>query len=129
MNKLISLVCDSKFVVSVRLLVVSSMLLVSPHAAAFQLSDIFTGIGEEVSLILPIVMLCIAALGIGTAGWAILSAIGAKRTNQPLSWQMWGMIGGAAAVIVPLFVLAAAGSLSGGEGDASSSLDSLGLDY
>lgn len=103
------------------------MLLLSHHAAALQISDFSANWESEASAIVPVVLLIVAAIGIIIAGTAIISGVSAKRNRQPLEWQTWGVIGGGLVTVIPVILLALSGSLTSGEGDADSVMNSLGL--
>lgn len=106
-------------------------LLFSSHSvmANDRLSAIFENLGDEASIIAPVFLLLVAAAGVCIAGWAVISGVMEKKKNQPLTWQVGGVIGGSLAVIVPLFIFAFTGSMSGGDSEAASMLDSLNVDY
>lgn len=93
------------------------------------LSNFATGWKSEAKIIVPIILLLIAAAGIFFAGWGILSAISTKKQQQPLTWQLFAVLGGALAVVVPIIVLGFAGSATNGEGDAESQMSELGINY
>lgn len=97
-------------------------------AADFKLSSFFTGMKDEAKIILPIVLSLIAACGCFFAGWGVLSMITTKKQNQPLTWQLFAVIGGALAVIIPVIILATSGSFSNGQGNAAQTLSDLGVD-
>lgn len=97
-------------------------------AANLKISDFATGWKDEIKIIVPIFLLLFAALGIFFAAWGIISAITTKKQNQPLSWQLFSIVGGALAVVVPVIVLATAGSVTSNNGNASSTLSELGVD-
>jgi len=107
----------------------AAALLTAPAMAFAQvrISDLSSGWKAEATAILPVVMLLIAAIGIAVAGTAVLSGISAKRNQRPLEWQVWGVIGGALAVIIPLVILATAGTITDGRGDADGVMGDLGL--
>lgn len=93
------------------------------------ISNFAIGWKDEAKIILPIVLLLFAAAGVTFAAWGVVSSITTKKQQQPLTWQLYAIFGGAAAVIIPVIILAASGSLSSGEGNASSSFDELGVSY
>ena len=106
------------------------MLLVSQQAfaqQATQISDFAANWETEANAIVPVVLLIIAAIGIIIAGTAILSGVSAKRNRQPLEWQVWGVIGGAAVTVVPVIILAMSGSLTSQTGKGAEVMNSLGL--
>ena len=92
-------------------------------------SDFATGWKDEAKVIVPIVLLLFAAAGIIFAAWGVISSISTKKQQQPLTWQLWAIGGGAAAVVIPVIILAASGSLTSGQGNASSQFDELGVEY
>lgn len=110
---------------TVALLCTSGMAL----AGGEMLSDFATGWKDEAKVILPIVLLLFAAAGIILAAWGVISSITTKKQQQPLTWQLWAIAGGAAAVVIPAIILAASGSLTSGQGNASSQFDELGVSY
>lgn len=113
-----------------RTLVVLGLLFSSNSVMANdRVSAIFENIGNEASLIAPIFLLIVAAAGVCIAAWAVISGIMEKKKNQPLTWQVGGVIGGSLAVIVPLLIFAFTGSMSGGESDAANMLNQLNVDY
>lgn len=105
-----------------------TMLYSSGASAGLLLSSFATGWKSETKIILPIVMAIIAGIGCFFAGWGIISAITTKKQNQPLSWQLFAVVGGALAVIIPVIIIATAGSASSGQGNAESTLSDLGID-
>lgn len=98
-------------------------------AGGILVSDFFTGMKSEAKIIMPVILLLIAGAGIFFAGWGILSAISTKKQQQPLTWQLFAIIGGALAVVVPVIVLGFAGSATNNEGDAESQMSELGINY
>lgn len=112
--------------VTVALLSISA---VASAAGGPMVSDFATGWKDEAKVILPIVLLLFAAAGIILAAWGVISSITTKKQQQPLTWQLWAIAGGAAAVVIPVIILAASGSLTSGQGNASSQFDELGVEY
>lgn len=98
-------------------------------AGGFAISNFFTGFKEELKIIMPVVMLIIAAIGIFFAAWGIISAISTKKQQQPLTWQLFAVIGGSLAVVVPIIVLSTAGSATNQQGDAEKQMSEMGIDY
>lgn len=98
-------------------------------AADFKISNFFTGMGDEAKIIVPIILKLFAGVGVFFAAWGVISAISTKKQQQPLTWQLFAVIGGAVAVVIPVIILAAAGSATNGEGDAESTLSDLGVSY
>lgn len=98
-------------------------------AYATQLSNFAAGWESEAAAIAPVILLIISAIGVVTAGIATISAVMAKKNQQPLQWQLWGLLGGALAVVVPTFILATSGSLTSGEGDAAGAMSRLNIGY
>lgn len=82
---------------------------------------------SETQEIVPVILLIIAGLGVITAAIAVISGVMAKKNQEPLKWQLWGLVGGALAVIVPVLIMATAGSLGSGQGDASGTMKGLGI--
>ncbi|MNJ55170.1 hypothetical protein D3C77_506450 [compost metagenome] len=97
--------------------------------SGLMLSDFSSGWKQEAKEIFPVVLLILAGVGVVTATVGTISAIFAKKQQQPLSWQGWAVFGGAAAVVIPVIILAASGSLTGGNSNASNQLDELGVEY
>lgn len=83
---------------------------------------------SETQEIVPVILLIIAGLGVITAAIAVISGVMAKKNQEPLKWQLWGLVGGALAVIVPVLIMATAGSLGSGQGDASGTMKGLGIE-
>lgn len=98
-------------------------------AAGSMLSDFATGWKDEAKIILPAVLLLFAAAGIFMAAWGVISSITTKKQQQPLTWQLFAILGGAAAVVIPVIILAVSGSLTSGVGDAAGQFDELGITY
>lgn len=82
---------------------------------------------SETTAIVPTILFIVAGIGVIIAAIAIISGIMAKKNQEPLKWQLWGLVGGALAVIVPVLILATAGTLGSGGGDAASTMSNLGL--
>ncbi|MDZ5605229.1 hypothetical protein SJI00_20870 [Pseudomonas sp. RP23018S] len=121
--------------VGIRLAMVAAaaVLLTAPCVASAAsgplLSTFMEGWKDETKIGLPILLLLIGGLGVLFASWGIISAISTKKQNQPLTWQLFAILGGAAAVVGPIFVLATSGSLTSGQGNGSSQFDDLGIKY
>lgn len=119
--------------VGVRLAMVAAaaVLLTAPvvASAAPMISDFMEGWKDETKIGLPILLLLIGGLGVLFGAWGIISAISTKKQNQPLTWQLFAIVGGAAAVVGPVFVLAMSGSLTSGQGNGSNQFDELGIQY
>lgn len=105
------------------------LMMVSMPAHAFKLSDLFTGMKAEAAVIVPVVLLCIMGLGVIIGGWAVISGTLAKKNQEPLKWQVPGVIGSAIAIIFPLILLAFAGSLSNDQGNAEGVMSELNIKY
>lgn len=84
-----------------------------PGAANAALSDWFTNIGKEISIIIPIIIVIMGAVGVVMAGIGIISAIGAKKNRQPMEHQPWLIAGGVLLVLLIPLVAAIGESLSG----------------
>jgi len=125
LNKLFSR-CKTMLVVP---LLSSPALLVSTPAHALKVSDLSNTWKTEMAAIAPVVLLGIMALGIILAGWAAISGVIAKKNQEPLRWQLFGVIGGAVAIIIPALLMAFAGSLSGDNDNAGGVLNDLQIDY
>ena len=106
-------------------------LLLSSHSAMAndRVSDIIQNLVDEAKIIGPGFLLLIAVAGVCIAGWAVISGVMEKKKNQPLTWQVGGVIGGSLAVIVPLLIFAFTGSFSGGASEAGSVLQDLNVNY
>ena len=98
-------------------------------AGGFALSNFFTGGKDELKIIMPVILLFVAAVGIFFASWGILSAISTKKQQQPLTWQLFAVVGGSLAVVVPVIILSFAGSATNQQGDAEKQMSELGIDY
>lgn len=98
-------------------------------AGGFAISNFFTGLKDEAKIIMPVFLLLVAAVGIFFASWGIISSISTKKQQQPLTWQLFAVIGGALAVVVPVIVLSMAGSATNQQGDAEKQMSELGIDY
>ncbi|ENA26994.1 hypothetical protein HMPREF1487_09473 [Pseudomonas sp. HPB0071] len=96
-------------------------------AGNLKISDFANDWKAEFKTILPVFLLGVAFLGICFAAVSVISAIIAKKNQRPLEWQVWGITGGAVAVIIPVLILAVAGSLSSNKGNASSVMSDLGI--
>lgn len=96
---------------------------------AFTLATFAEGWKSEAGTILPAVLLITAGIGVVIAGFATISGIMAKKNQQPLQWQLWGIIGGGLAVVIPAFILATSGSLTSENGNAEDVLSELSIDY
>src|SRR5690606_3530160 len=99
-------------------LMVSPLLVMSTSAHALKPSNLSGGWKSETAAIAPVILLGIMALGIILAGWAAISGVIAKKNQEPLRWQLFGVIGGAVAITIPAILLAFAGSLSDGNDNA-----------
>lgn len=96
-------------------------------AKAKGISSLTSNWKSETQEIVPVILLIIAGLGVITAAIAVISGVMAKKNQEPLKWQLWGLVGGALAVIVPVLIMATAGSLGSGQGDASGTMKGLGI--
>jgi hypothetical protein len=105
------------------------LMMVSMPAHAFKLSKLFSGMKTEMATIVPVVLLGIMGIGVIIGGWAIISGTLAKKNQEPLKWQVAGVIGGAMAIIFPLILLAFAGSMSNEQGDAEGVMSELNINY
>jgi len=105
----------------------SMSLLFAEVVMATNLSGLTGEWKKEAGSIVPTILLIIAGIGVIIAAIAVISGIMAKKNQEPLRWQLWGVIGGALAVIIPVLVLATAGSLAGGQGGADTTMGSLNI--
>lgn len=96
-------------------------------AKAKGISSLTANWKSETQEIVPVILLIVAGLGVITAAIAVISGVMAKKNQEPLKWQLWGLVGGALAVIVPVLIMATAGSLGSGQGDASGTMKGLGI--
>lgn len=96
-------------------------------AKATGISSLTANWKSETQEIVPVILLIVAGLGVITAAIAVISGVMAKKNQEPLKWQLWGLVGGALAVIVPVLIMATAGSLGSGQGDASGTMKGLGI--
>lgn len=107
----------------------SPALMISTPAHALKLSDLSQGWKSEMAAIAPVVLLGIMAIGICLAGWAAISGVIAKKNQEPLRWQLFGVIGGAIAIVIPALLMAFSGSLSSDNDNAGNVLMDLNIDY
>lgn len=105
------------------------LLTMTPGAYALKASDLGLGWMEELGILAPIILAGFALAGIITAASAVISSIYAKKNQQPLSWQLWGAFGGAVCVVIPVLILAFAGSFSDEQGNAEGVMSELNIDY
>jgi len=126
---------QKKMIVSRAAMAATTVALLGASGMAFAagsgtlVSDFATGWKDEAKIILPVILLLFAAAGIIMAAWGVISSITTKKQQQPLTWQLWAICGGAAAVVIPVIILAASGSLTSGEGNATNQFDELGVSY
>lgn len=109
--------------------VISLAILLSESAVAKNLSALSTNWKVEAAAVIPVILLIVAGIGVIIASIAVISGVMAKKNQEPLKWQLWGVIGGALAVIVPVLVLATAGSVGSGQGSADSTMSDLGIKF
>ncbi|EMO9521228.1 hypothetical protein ACR3H8_20500 [Pseudomonas aeruginosa] len=95
--------------------------------AGQKISGMTNGWTTELGAGVTFFLLCLAAFGIVLTTVAAVSAIFAKKNQEPLKWQGWALGLGPAAVIMPVIIFAVAGSLGGGGGNASSTFNKLGI--
>lgn len=95
--------------------------LIIPSVANAKISDWFTNIGDEVAVIVPIIVVILGASGVLMAGFGIISAVMAKKNRQPMEYQHWLIIGGVLCVLLIPFVIGMGESISGA--DTSSSVN------
>lgn len=107
----------------------SPVLALSTPAHALRISDLATGWKSEMAGTAPVVLLGIMALGIILAGWAAISGVMAKKNQEPLRWQLFGVIGGAVAIVMPALLMAFSGSISSDNDNAGTVLNDLQIDY
>jgi len=93
--------------------------LLIPATANAAISDWFVNLGNEVGIIIPIVIVIMGALGVAFAGFGIISAIMAKKNQRPLEYQGWFIAGGALLVLLIPFVAGIGESLSGEDAESA----------
>jgi len=81
-----------KRVAQVYFAILAALLL--PSTANAAISDWVTNIGDEIAIIVPIVVVILGAIGVLMAGFGIISAVMAKKNRQPLEYQHWLIVGG-----------------------------------
>ena len=105
-----------------------SIALFSTQASAgLKLSTLSSGWKSEAGLIVPTILIIIAAFGIIAAATGAISAVFAKKRNEPLTWQIWAVAGGAACIIIPTLILATAGTIGSGQGNAQGIMNDLNI--
>lgn len=109
--------------------VISLSILLSEAAFAMKLSALSTSWKSEAAEVIPVVLMIIAGIGVIIAAIAVISGVMAKKNQEPLKWQLWGVIGGALAVIIPVLILATAGSVGSGKGNAEGTMKELGIGF
>lgn len=97
-------------------------------AATYTLGGFASNWKSEYKLVFPVILLGISAIGICLAAWGTISAIMTKKQQQPLTWQHFAIFGGAAAVVIPVIILAFAGSMVGSN-SATQQFDDLDIKY
>lgn len=90
-----------------------------PATANAAISDWITNIGQEIAIIVPIIVVILGAVGVIMAGFGIISAVMAKKNRQPLEYQHWLIIGGVLCVLLIPFVIAVGESVSGQDAETS----------
>ncbi|WP_153785229.1 hypothetical protein [Pseudomonas sp. EMN2] len=98
-------------------------------SADFKWSDIWAGWIDEFKSAGPVALGFFALCGFIYCGWSIMSAISTKKQNQPLTWQFFGVLGGALCTIIPVILIATSGSVSNGQGNTSNALSELNVNY
>lgn len=93
-----------------------------------KVSDIFGNLGEEVKTILPWIFTMAAAGGAVIVIVAIWSIISSKKNREPLTWQMWGLLGGGGLAVAGFVLMAVVGSIADGE-SGTGSFGELDLNY
>lgn len=84
-----------------------------PTVAVAKLSDRSAGISEEGSSVFSEINFWFQLGGAVAFLSALYSLITQKKNKQPLTWEVWGMAGGAALVIALTLLSDTAGSLKG----------------
>lgn len=95
-------------------------------AGGVKLSSMAKNIDQEASAIMPVVVKIAAAAGFIVATLAVWSWIQASKRNEPKTWQMYGVIGGAALTIMSFILMAVTGSIAD---TGSTSLQGLGIKH
>lgn len=117
------------FLVRAKELSVGALMLLLSFEASAKVSD-WTNTGKgEIAAIVPVVLLGIMAIAVCVGTYAVISGIQAKKNNEPLKWQHWGVIGAAFCLVVPGFLLATSGSIGGNESASGATLNELGIQY
>ena len=113
----------------VRLLTIPVLFVMSQPAWALKASDLTKSWKSEWSEIVQVALFVIAGIGIIMAAVAAISWVIAKKNNEPAKWQGWAMLGGAVAIVVPVFILAISGSLSNEQGNADGIMNDMGVNF
>lgn len=113
----------------VRLLTIPILFVLSQPAWALKASDLTKSWKSEWSEIVQVALFVIAGIGIIMAAVAAISWVIAKKNNEPAKWQGWAMLGGAVAIVVPVFILAISGSLSNEQGNADGIMNDMGVNF
>lgn len=111
--------------------VISLSILLSEAAFAggVKLSGLASGWKSEAAEVVPVILMIVAGIGVIIAAVAVISGVMAKKNQEPLKWQLWGVVGGGLAVIVPVLILATAGSVGSGQGNAAGTMSDLKIKY
>lgn len=110
--------------------VISLSILLSEAAfAGVKLSSLASGWKSEAAEVVPVILMIVAGIGVIIAAVAVISGVMAKKNQEPLKWQLWGVIGGGLAVIVPVLILATAGSVGSGQGNAEGTMNELKIKF
>ena len=84
-----------------------------PTVAMAKLSERAQGVSGETSSIFSEFVFWVKVGGSAAFMIALLSMISKKKKNQPLDWEVWGMVGGAACVVALTLLGDTASSISG----------------
>lgn len=84
-----------------------------PTLAMAKLSERAQGVSGETSSVFSEFVFWVKVGGSGAFMVALFSMISKKKKNQPLDWEVWGMLGGAACVVALTLLGDTASSLSG----------------
>ena len=112
-----------------RLLAIPLIFIFCQPAWALKGSDLTKGIKSEFADAVQTGLFIVAGVGIITAAVGAISWVVAKRNNEPAKWQGWAMLGGAVAIVVPVFILAISGSLTGEQGNADAIMNEMGVNF
>lgn len=120
---------EKKRMLLAKLLSMPMVFIVSQPAWALKASDLTKGVKSEWADFVQLGLFIVAGIGILTAAVGAISWVIAKRNNEPAKWQGWAMLGGAVAIVVPVFILAISGSLTNEQGNADAIMNEMGVNF